>query len=579
MQARAGGTNALHTIVTKGFTREQEQEQLVEMRLWRRSKHTDNHIVAKGPFSAKVQAQQNTTSSSSSEIIHPDGLATSPTTHIAKSSNTGRKTQANATDSSMQAISNHSHQENVLTNNERAHSISTNTSAAKQPKNELQPKKKETQDSSERHTSALSSENPKAPVQEKQKPQHQQQQQQQQKQKQSTISTNSTSSTGRRPSMIIHIGPSKTGTSTIQRESISLQPFLTRDNFVYIGKFAESKYRRASKAAMLLKNDGCFQEAAAAWKYNNSNFNDTECWMGRMSGIMKYYHQNISMILSDEGYSYKGRFDNHTYYQLLRVAFQDWNVVVVPTYRRYAEWLLSASKEVNRKGCLNPNAPWKHNDGKKCKDLWKMMDRDRKAEHFRAYHYRNLDASLPAWRGAGFPIALLDFHGEQHLTCSLYCNLITDTPQTCQECQKRPANQLNSQSSSLTAYNDIVFVAEEMGLLPNSTLQKSRFEATIDLAHYHGTTMGKRLGDLPLICPKQSDLEHLLNKSLAFERMVLPEKHLDLQQAHTTSFWEMAKDRKDFCSVDTTTLLEGKVSWEQVQEAMKETKEWSIQYY
>ncbi|CAB9526107.1 expressed unknown protein [Seminavis robusta] len=381
--------------------------------------------------------------------------------------------------------------------------------------------------------------------------------------------------------MVIHIGPSKTGTSTIQRETIAMEPFLAKDNFVYIGKFADRKFRQPTHAPVLLNHDRCFQEAATAWKQNHtSHFNETPCWKDRVSGIMKYYHKNTSIILSDEGYSYKSRFDNRTFYQLLSVAFEDWNVVVVPAYRRYAEWLLSASKEVNRKGCLGPKAPWKHNKGRPCMDLWKMTDRDRKSTEFGASYYKNLDASLPAWRESGFRIALLDFHGEEHLTCNLFCNLIPNTPNTCKECRKRPPNRLNAQSSSFTAYNDILFAAEEQGVLPDSMLQKTRYEATMELTHYHSTILGKGLKDLPLICPKPAHLDQLLNKSLAFEKMVMPTAYyLELQEVHRAAFWEIANEKKEFCSVDAKMLLNGKTSWREVQKAMKKSKEWPTSYY
>jgi hypothetical protein len=388
---------------------------------------------------------------------------------------------------------------------------------------------------------------------------------------------------GNKPSLIIHIGPSKTATSTIQRESIDMGPLLAEDKYLYIGKFADSKWRRPSKAAALLSNDDCFQQAATALKLNRTRFfNETPCWMDRTSGIVKYYRANTSLVLSDEAYSYKGKYsglNNITFYQLLRVAYQDWNVTVVPTYRRYFEWILSTTKEVNRRGCLDPMAKWLHEKGKPCRNLWKMIHRNQQSKHFGGSFYHNLDVSLPTWREAGFPVSLLNTHDQQHITCILYCDLIGDTPHTCQECRKRPTSRRNAQSSSYTGYNDIIFSAAAKGLLDNENmLNKSRYESTWDLTHFHTVQLGKRLNDLPLICPEAVELEKLLNKSLLFEERVFPEDHYHRREEHVTSFWQSANGKKDFCAVDTERLLEGKDTWQQVLDAMQSKQEWYIRY-
>jgi hypothetical protein len=304
--------------------------------------------------------------------------------------------------------------------------------------------------------------------------------------------------------------------------------------------------------------------------------------MGRTRGIMQYYHNHTSLVLSDEGYSYKGKYskqNNLTFYQLLRVAYQDWNVTVVPTYRRYFEWILSTYKEVNRRGCLDGNAKWHHDGGKACSYLWKMIRRKLQSKHFGGSFYLNLDVSLPAWRGAGFPVQLLNTHDPQHITCSLYCDVIGDTPHTCQECRNRPSSRQNVQSSSHTAYNDIVFAAATEGLLDDvGALNKTRYQVTWNLVHYHTVKLNKSFKDLPLICPQPVELEKLLNKSLAFEQLVFPNDHLARREVHVASFWEIAEDKKEFCAVDTEKLLEGKSTWNQVKEAMASAQHWPVRY-
>ena len=107
-----------------------------------------------------------------------------------------------------------------------------------------------------------------------------------------------------KPFMIIHIGPSKTGTSTIQRESESFRNnhTLELDNYIYLGKFAHHSIRMPSRASTLIDHNDCFQEAAAAWKKNlTTRFTDTPCWADKLSHIYeKYYKMNFSIVFSDE---------------------------------------------------------------------------------------------------------------------------------------------------------------------------------------------------------------------------------------------------------------------------------------
>ena len=268
------------------------------------------------------------------------------------------------------------------------------------------------------------------------------------------------------------------------------------------------------------------------------------------------------------------------------MAYQDWNVTVVATYRRYYEWILSTYKEVNRRNCLASQAKWHRGGGggKPCKDLWNMIHSRISSKRYGGSFYHNLDESLPAWRSAEFSVQLLNAHDAGHITCRLYCHVIGTMPHTCQECLQRQPSHLNVQSSSYTAYNDILFAADQMGLLDQDEEwnSKSRNQATWDLYEYHTQVLKKQLKDLPLICPHPVKLEQLLNKSLAFEELVYPKDHLTKRNEHVALFWKAANDDKEFCAVDTKRLFHEKHSWKQVLESIKSTtqeEEWPIRYY
>ena len=407
-----------------------------------------------------------------------------------------------------------------------------------------------------------------------------------------------------KPFMIVHIGPSKTATSTIQRDSVNyLENPLAQDGYVYVGKFAQGNARKNIKVPMLFEKDDCFQQAAAV------NFTQTpelpDCWHERMAGILKLAKKNTSFVFSDEAYSYRPRYQGKydaEYYQNLRLAFQDhFNILIIPVYRRYAEWVLSAIKEQNRRGCLW-NGQWPNQPkGKPCHNLWKKIQELLRYESFGTGSYSNLDITLASWRDyGGFNVSILNYHDLKkqdnkqqeerqqnwHISCYFYCNMIPNTPHTCQYCQKSvPTSIQNSQSPAMTAYDDIIFEAARRKVLDTSKYE-SRQQAAIQLANHHQQTLHKRgLCDLPhLQCPSRPELERLLSKSLALERMVLDHDNEDeddeaatimarkeREQHHRDAFWRMAEEQRQFCWVDAKALLKEKKSWDQVLEALKST--------
>lgn len=400
--------------------------------------------------------------------------------------------------------------------------------------------------------------------------------------------------TNRKPYFILHIGPSKTGTTTLQKDSVRLHDELQKDGMVYLGRYAPRSLRQPAKIAELFANDKCLQQVAASIEkispasttFSNRDLDLPECWKDRTKGIRDSYHaHNISIIVSDELFSYERQMisicNDPKYLPTLKMALgQDWNLMVVATYRRYAEWLLSVTKEVNQKVCHNSQRPEGQWSGQRCWSLWQLVNTYRSTTTGDAFSYMNLDTTLPAWSRLGtiIPVRILDLYKTQPLTTSMYCNVIPNSPHTCDYLRKTNNNdhlnntRENVQSVMTTAYNDIVYDAFVAGLLQplpigtNGT-SPTRQEFVSALAR-QGTLMDLQMADLPLHCPRRSDLEALLQKSITMERVLLG-TNLEREGQHQRDFWRLADDRKEFCSVDTQRLLHRKASWKQVLEHLQ----------
>lgn len=432
------------------------------------------------------------------------------------------------------------------------------------------------------------------------------------------------------PYLIIHIGPSKTATTTLQKDSVRASRSLALDGYVYLGRYAPQSLRGPAQIANLFRNDFCITQLKELHQLllssnatlsegfahtNTSTINVSSnlfavtqsllpenasdigeilsrvpCWQERVGWIRQQYAaNNTNIIISDEAYSYERMWDvlcsDPWFLPTIKAALEvDWNIIVVPTYRRYAEWLVSGSKETNRKFCLendNENDKslsklerlWPHEGGQQCWTTWEHIDPYLWTTNGFAHGYINLDLSIPAWSQRGTPVRVLNVHGNNtHVTTSFYCNIVPNAPYTCRHFTTTNNNNNNVSANAHTtenvqsvisvAYNDIVFEAAKIGLLSDIGNQ-TRQEFTRTLANF-SNNIGLVFTDLPLNCPTQDWLSVLLRKSLAMERALVPDFYAHSMVEHKRRFWRMANEEKVFCAVDSERLLRNVKSWPDV---------------
>lgn len=89
-----------------------------------------------------------------------------------------------------------------------------------------------------------------------------------------------------------------------------------------------------------------------------------------------------------------------------------------------------------------------------------------------------------------------------------------------------------------------------------------------DLSNYHTDVHKKVWTDsLPTKCIGKKMLEKLLEKSLAFEEMLMPDFYASSlgKDEHIRLFWDIwLKQKKLFCTVDTARLFQGATSWDDI---------------
>ena len=184
------------------------------------------------------------------------------------------------------------------------------------------------------------------------------------------------------------------------------------------------------------------------------------CWNERVAKLNTLYLKNsTSIIWSDEAYSFARNTKVHTQhvYETFRTIFEDdWNLLFVVAYRRYAEWLLSSLKQRHLKvHCVGEKSAWDNMDkpdmpkSSNCETPYdyilksfsefeeikknkKVQVHNYKCKTFSSIAYTNIDETTSVLQSANIPVKILNFHDEQHILSSFYCDIILpNAPHTC----------------------------------------------------------------------------------------------------------------------------------------------------
>lgn len=166
-----------------------------------------------------------------------------------------------------------------------------------------------------------------------------------------------------KPSFIIHPGPSKTATTTMQHDLAALTDVLAQDKYVYLGRLRTD--HSESVVEDVFTNSDCVQrlheyQTARHQPLQNETISTHQtpdvgavpCWDEFVHEVKEYQAKGYSIIMSSEiisntyGLVFKQPELFDTLVQALQAVLADeWNVLVVIGYRRYAEWAVSTVKQ------------------------------------------------------------------------------------------------------------------------------------------------------------------------------------------------------------------------------------------
>lgn len=362
-----------------------------------------------------------------------------------------------------------------------------------------------------------------------------------------------TDATSSKPRFILHIGPHKTGTTSIQCAILYNSDILR--TFAYIGKAdvglegCRGVDKNTNKKTFLFgrRLHLCLAQEACMRRFKTMLQNEKQ--MGH------------NLVLSDEWVSFRttdilrprrqGLPNKVLWKRLLEILQQEWDLTIVVTYRRWFEWLPSVKNQFDRFGKHHQEvgswprsnlSTWKNDDSMK-PPIFDSIQQYITNRTSRPYPYldevlQELDRHYPEQK-----VVVLNMHDKRGIVTAFLCDVIfkQQSPTLCTAGATTAAAAEPSHASMSHFYDMLGVAAWQRGwVAPNLT--RGRVEKLIRIQHeqeWHKTPL-----DFPLVCPTRQQVLPILHQSIHYEKTLGPEFYNSESggdQVIESQFWELAQ--------------------------------------
>jgi len=362
-----------------------------------------------------------------------------------------------------------------------------------------------------------------------------------------------------KPSFIFHVGPPKTGTTTLQCGFAHLASELAeKASTYYLGKHCHGISLQTQNNETALRGHYIWREVHRL----KINGDVTAALQSRMEHHLALGNH---LLFSVENSAVKMAKQNDQVWKHFHSLFQNWSPHIVISYRHYFDWLPSVYFQQhidNRK-----YRTWPHQGGQLRRSLhlylmqhvekWEMAN-----NQFSAGSYHPSISAVRNFSNYFDHIQIFDFHQSGDMTQNFVCKMLSMASSVCEDLQtknenasavvKRVSRALNGEMLAEAAYSQGYFQGSEdkRGIVKaiSTRLEHSKYTTT---AAYRS-------------CISQRDQTRLFNASLSFWREVghhpvyikryrnTTTNVLDLK--HSTLF-RNAVSKNKFCEINTEKVL------------------------
>jgi len=349
-----------------------------------------------------------------------------------------------------------------------------------------------------------------------------------------------------KPRFVMHVGPMKTGTSSLQADLDWLfADDLAMDNWYYVRSHDPME--------------------------TDVDPDDPELFLKQFKvEADKLLLLNKNVIRSREQYSVFF-FYNPQMYEKLAEILSDWDVTIVGGYRPFHEWIPSFWYQAMRMQYSDPNHPeeralnkWRdENTG----NLYETEPMFPNFYNFWKNKGRFSDTIVELASPHFANVRLFDIHHPSGARSHFLCDVLGQgaAPHSCQKSlqmtRDNPSKRVNPSNVKEVQYDSIALQAVAVGMVDETKYLRSQVVDAI--VKRQEVELGLTVLDFPLICPDEAIMEEFLEMTLQRERLCLPEKvHDDPEQTRLRKHFQKAVDKKKYCRVDVEAVLSDS-GWQQ----------------
>ena len=379
-----------------------------------------------------------------------------------------------------------------------------------------------------------------------------------------------------KPVFILHVGPPKTGSTTLQCTLERLRQALEKDNIVYIGRpecqdlKIDIDHKRTFKLFenALVNGFNCHKELIDMEKSNMENMYDSNmdvlisfpsCWNEFLQQLEKYFIDGKNVIFSDEAMSNRIALSrqykpNIPYpWKSLKSALETmkWNVKVLIVHRPLYDYLPSVYIDQFKYGHGKIRLQRWFNtgkDGDKCPSQnGREIPRPFQTEGNEITIARLLKTGQNLYPTPAQIYQIVQNHGLQLILVDMMskpngkdfieriiCDKFPGTGHTCNELgdHKKSTNtkmEQDDSSSNISKserwnkspslfYDFVAVQACQKGLIDGNTISRVLAQRAIESRLENELNLSPN--DFPLECPNDHVMENILNKSIEHERII-----------------------------------------------------------
>jgi len=361
---------------------------------------------------------------------------------------------------------------------------------------------------------------------------------------------------------VLHVGPPKTGTTTIQKQIVQSDEVRSKLLFDNYGVIDHNIIHQPTVASINIDSSYNFSDKilVVVDKLKSKRTNNN------IFGSSEYLYRKFPR--SDKGCSSLKR----NLLGIMTKGNEHWKLHIVVTYRRLYDGWPSHWNQVfkfhrNKNGiAVGLNTDWPEDGGNRIPPfgewIYQYLDNyESKEADLRAYN---------AWKSCSDDITVVNFHDtkvylpngtgpvEVDLATKFACKGIIGASHTCSFLLQQE-NLQEKHNPSVNHGPDMLAVhAHESGLISPGW---KREKVTGKIKRYVASK-NPEISSLPMRCPNATTLQRMYDCSLKFQKSVLVAENMTQQMLDFDLGWKQALEQQKFCTWDVKDIVKRK-EWKQ----------------